>query len=64
VPLDCRYRSLETALDRDTKDPAIVGRCADSVPLLAAASGAGPRAAVPRIEDHASVARHAGAGAA
>jgi hypothetical protein len=25
VPLDCRCRSLETALDRDTKDPAIVG---------------------------------------
>ena len=40
------------------------GESRTAEPLVAAASGAGARAAIPRIEDHAAVALDAGAGSA
>ena len=60
-PRFARVLASDLALDRDTTDPAIVGQFADAAPFLAAASGAGARAAVSRVEDHAAVRLDAGA---
>ena len=54
-PRFARVIASDLALDRDTTDPAILGRFADAAPLVVAASGAGARAAGTRIENHAGV---------
>ena len=63
-PRFARVIASDLALDRDTTDPAIVGQFADAAPFLAAASGAGARAAVSRVDDHGAVRLDAGAGGA
>jgi hypothetical protein len=63
-PRFARVIASDLALDRDTTDPRIVGRFADAEPLLAAASEAGARAAVPRMADHTAVRLNAGGGGA
>ena len=62
-PRFARVIASDLALDRDTTDPAILERFADGAPLLAAASGAGARAAVARSEHHAAVLDSAAGGA-
>ena len=54
-PRFARVIASDLALDRDTTDPAIVGRFADAAPLLVAASAGGARAAGTRVEHHAGV---------
>jgi hypothetical protein len=54
-PRFARVIASDLALDRDTTDPAIVGRFAGAAPLVTAASVAGARMGIASIEDPAAV---------